>query len=532
MKYLFSLIFICTLPLCFSQSSAQILDMNDVKLRLRDEGVIFNNELANIPGYEVPKGSGRNAIYAGAFWFAGIDQNGILRNACARYNIGKDFFSGPYSNNGSYNDPVYLSAYNNSIWTVSNWEIQYHISNFNQIGYVLPNGIANWPGNGVQSLGVVENLAPFVDVDGDNIYQPMNGDYPDIRGDNASYIIMNDAAGIHTESGGEPMGIEIHLMVYQYVSLDYLNSTSFINLRVFNRGNYSFNNFRTGFWMDGDIGFYGDDYIGCDSTRNVIYCFNGDNTDEDNGGALGYGLNPPSIGVVSLTNPISTAGYYSSASVFPAGEPTNAIEFWNALNARGQNGTHWVYGGTGYSGSSGATTTPTNFMYSGNPYTSSGWTESGNLNPPGDRRSIFSLDSVEFNSNQMICNDFAIVYSRLGNNLENVQGVINLADSVKQFFDSQIALNCNQVTAGIESSEFNKYTFYPNPSSGQLTFSPNEQWTEYSIEVTDISGKLVYSSEYKTNEPVQIDMHTNQGVYILSIKVLDDVYTERIVISK
>lgn len=529
MKQLIYLTFYFTSFTCISQSSSQILDYNNVKLFLRDEGVIFNSEVTNVAGYEVPNGSGRKAIYAGAFWFAGYDQNGVLRNACATYNSGHDFFSGPYSNNNSYSDPNYLSSYSDAIWTVNNWEIQNHISNFAQTGYVMPNGIVNWPGNGISSLGTSQNLAPFVDLDGDNIYEPQIGEYPDIRGDIASYIIMNDAKGIHTESGGEPMGIEIHLMVYEFLSSDYINSTSFMNLRVFNRGNNNFSNFRTGFWIDGDIGFYGDDYTGCDSTRNLMYFYNGDNNDEDQGGTLGYGLDPPSLGFVSLTNPLSSSGHYSSSSVYPNSTPQSPLEFWYSLNARSQDGTHWVYGGEGYPGSIGATTIPSNFMFSGNPYTSTGWTEGSNS--ASDRRTIVALDSVQFDSGQVICNDFAIIYSRIGNNLENVQGVIDLADSVKLFFDAQSEFNCSQVVAGIEENSEEAFNVFPNPNNGEFTIVPNKNWNIFSVEITDLSGRIIQSEKYTSNSTVHLDLKEEKGMFFLTMTNDEKQYSARIIVS-
>ena len=40
-------------------------------------------------------------------------------------------------------------------------------------------------------------------------------------------------------------------------------------------------------------GNYQDDYVGCDVSRGLGYAYNGDALDETNGGAQGYGENPP-----------------------------------------------------------------------------------------------------------------------------------------------------------------------------------------------------------------------------------------------
>lgn len=74
-----------------------------------------------------------------------------------------------------------------------------------------------------------------------------------------------------------------------------------------------------------------------------------------------------------------------------------------------------------------------------------------NQNIASDRRGLMVLESMNFNANQSDCMDFAILYGRSGNNLENVQTVINLADSAKLFFESQTLFNCNQATLAVNS---------------------------------------------------------------------------------
>ena len=75
-------------------------------------------------------------------------------------------------------------------------EINNHILNYQSPGYIIPNDILNWPAHGDttlgNSLGMLPYIAPFIDVDNDDIYNPSQGDYPCIKGDEAVYIVMND----------------------------------------------------------------------------------------------------------------------------------------------------------------------------------------------------------------------------------------------------------------------------------------------------------------------------------------------------
>jgi|LauGreDrversion4_2_1035121.scaffolds.fasta_scaffold1298218_1 hypothetical protein len=82
----------------------------------------------------------------------------------------------------------------------------------------------------------------------------------------ASYVILNDDS-IHTESNGNSLGVEVHIMIYQYASTDFLNNTTFLNFREFNRGIHSYNNFKVAMYVDADLGCYGDDFVGCDSSK-------------------------------------------------------------------------------------------------------------------------------------------------------------------------------------------------------------------------------------------------------------------------
>lgn len=497
----------------FAQNS--VLDYNNVSALVGSSGVQFSNTQSSIAAYEVPKGSGLKTIYAAAFWFAGIDQNGVLRNSNPKYTPASDVFTGPYSTTSSYSDPQYFSKYQYSNWYVTNYDIVNHIQNYMQPGYVVPASIANWPGNGDLALGVANNLAPFIDVDGDNIYNPMLGDHPDIRGDVATYVIMNDASAVHTETGGESMGIEVHLMFYQYISDDFLNNTTFINMRVFNRGAYTYENFKVGLYMDADLGNYADDYFGSYSSKNLVYIYNADSDDENNAGSPGYGINPPCMGVTSLNTNFSSAGYYTSAINYPYNDPSSANEVWNVMNARWNNGTPWA----------------SNFPLDGNPYTGTGTTEVGLSNPGGDRRMVMNFDSVQMFPGGSLCEDFAILYNRGNDNLHSVQTVIDLADSVKLFYDNQLEYNCNQVTASITENTADQFIIYPNPNTGNFSIKPSENMEAFELVISDPSGRVLQRERYGKDEIVGVDLKDYKGICFVSVISNNSILTQRVIIN-
>lgn len=68
----------------------------------------------------------------------------------------------------------------------------YHQNNRASSGYQPIEVIANWPAHGDVSKGQAYYLAPFVDNNNDGDYNPLDGDYPKIKGQQAIYYIYND----------------------------------------------------------------------------------------------------------------------------------------------------------------------------------------------------------------------------------------------------------------------------------------------------------------------------------------------------
>ncbi len=88
-----------------SQITIDHLDFNNVSATILDEGALFYSQPTGLPGYEIPKSSGIKAIYFSSLWMAGIDENGMIRNACFK-SIGNDYFSGPFSSVNVYLDTI------------------------------------------------------------------------------------------------------------------------------------------------------------------------------------------------------------------------------------------------------------------------------------------------------------------------------------------------------------------------------------------------------------------------------------------
>ena len=318
---------------CYAPSSSAYLEINNVRALINNSSDMWW-DLQGSPRYEVPKGSGKTALFAGSVWIGGIDQNGQLHVAAQRFRQdGIDFWSGPLTTSGN-NFPttnVETCLEYNKIYTVTRKEVKTFRNWFNTPvsqrdslfpNYFVPQSIINWPAHGDVANNYPNYLAPFFDNNADGIYNPDNGDYPnfdldgtvsckDIPGSNKSILygdvalwwVFNDKGNIHTETGGDALGIEVHAQAFAYLTNDDdINNTTFYNYEVYNSSANSYNNTYFGQWTDADLGWPDDDYIGCDVNRGLGYLYSADNFD-GSGQPNTYGAYPPAVGIDFLKGP-------------------------------------------------------------------------------------------------------------------------------------------------------------------------------------------------------------------------------------
>ncbi|MDD3688055.1 MAG: hypothetical protein PHE56_15000, partial [Bacteroidales bacterium] len=301
--------------LVFSQTF-DYLDRNMIKATVNSDGTLFNylTGAEFSPGFEVPNGLGIHSIFYAGLFIGGIDENSVLRLS-GYYFADKDFVFGPIANN--YSGDEFKSKYNR-VWLVNLSDLEYHYYHFNEPGYVMPEVIENWPAHGNTNNGEAADLAPFYDVNKNGFYDPQNGDFPMIRGDQAIYFIANDAGG-QQASGGLKTGFEVHGMVYCLNPSvgSVLQQTVFVNYRLINRSNHDYANFYTGMMCDFDLGNVTNDLIGSDSVLNMMYVYNSVEVDSVNASfnINGYPYSPAQ-GAMILSHPASSIygefGYINS----------------------------------------------------------------------------------------------------------------------------------------------------------------------------------------------------------------------------
>jgi hypothetical protein len=299
-------------------NSSGYLDLNNIRARINPAGNHFNFDSAQ---FEAPKGSGKTSVFANALWIGGLDSERKIHLAAEQYQMGfshdhwtmHDFWAGPVSDSAAYTKDFDYTW--NYLWKIDRDEIEYHRNHFWERGYVPIKNILTWPAHGDTTLGQAFGLAPFVDRNGNGLYEPFDGDYPQIRGDQALFFIFNDDRNKHTETHGKKMKVEIHGMAYAFNQPNdtAFSNTIFFHYRIINRSAIVYSDTYLGVFTDIDIGYPKDDYYGCDVERGMYYGYNGKAVDGA-GQSYAYGENPPAQGVVILAGPRLDADGYDNPS--------------------------------------------------------------------------------------------------------------------------------------------------------------------------------------------------------------------------
>lgn len=318
------------------------LDINNVRASILNGGDLWW-DLQN-GGYQVPKAapgtSGPMSLFSGAIWLGGVDNAGTIKVAAQTYRqTGNDFWPGPLSSTGSTDASTCLAW--DKIFKINKQDVKNYINWFDQgsIGTNPVNAsamdvILNWPATGPDG----QPMAPYYDANGNGVYDPYAGDYPDfwlgdgsrpagqstcdaeLQGDQVLYWVFNDKGNAHTETGGPGIGMEIRAQAFAFQTDDEINDMTFYKYTMINKSSFRLDSTYFGVYVDSEIGSGSDDYVGCDVGLGLGYSFNGDMVDDNPpAGQIPYGINPPAIGLDFFEGPLADPnGVDDSPSTRPA----------------------------------------------------------------------------------------------------------------------------------------------------------------------------------------------------------------------
>lgn len=499
--------------------NSKALDINNINARVFSDGSLFNNSLLgrNIEhsagaSFFVPDGNtSKSTIYKGNIWIGAKDvADNLFVSAETFYdNI---FSYGPITNN--YLDENYINRYNR-VWEVSKSEIAYHINNYYNSGYIIPENITSWPGNGEGNESDI--IAPYCDVNMNGVYDPENGDYPAIRGDKALFFVFNDISDRNTVDFGDGLGLEIKAMAFAYSDTmdEDLRNTIFISYEISNLSPNNYSNTYFGVFNDMDLGYGADDYMGFDSVFSMMYAYNGKAIDGPNAEAFN-GI-PPVQGSMLLNHTASKFISFESSNSTIIGHPSTNENFYNYLLGNKFNGLPITYGENGLNDNNPIAS----YMFSGYPELNSGWSELDVGNIAGDRRGILSYGPFNLNSGNKVCFDIAYPYA-FDNSATTPQGSLPLlrqrAQNIKTFYDAQ-EFECGFKDVSIKEFDIidnNNYTLYPNPNRGSFSIRSQEKILDSRIEIYSIIGNKIYAKNISSFNQY-ITLNIASGVYTYRI---------------
>jgi hypothetical protein len=570
---------------CSAANGKTFLEFNNVRALIHTGGNLWQITGQNFQVYEVPKGSGIHALFTSALWLGGVDINGQLKLAAVRYRQGQDYWTGPLSQDEAEITSAICQKYDRH-FVVTQDEVRefdgWYNAGLNDIAngtntqeeqypdYEIPLSILEWPAHGDPALGQDYYLAPFYDRDGDGNYNPANGDYPwyDINkeldcsvdrtvtlyGDQTIWWVMNDKGNIHTESGSEPLGMEIRCQAFAFATNDEINNMTFYNYELVNRSTQTLYETYFGVFIDDALGNPNDDYVGCDVSRGLAYAYNGSDVDVDFGGWKGYGAHPPAVGIDFFEGPyedddgidnplvenyveaLSTNGipypglgigygdgvvdnerlgmrrflYYNNVGGGgnPAQtDPISGQDYYNYMTGFWKDNSPHVYGGTGHIASTGANpsvlskymfpgdTDPVGWGTNGIPQPL--WTEESAGTPPYDRRFCQSAGPFILKPGAVNNITTGICWARAGEGdpFESVKVLQTADDKAQALFD-----NCFKILEGPHAPEISIqemeneliFSLYNHPTSNNL----DEDYEEVDPFIVNVDNNPNFDGKY------------------------------------
>lgn len=509
---------------CTVGTAAAKLDVNNVEATLIASGDFWWDR--NSAGYFIPKTSGTQlgvaTIFAGGLWLAGFDPGGNLKTAAQTYGANDgdtDWWPGPLDPQGGITSSSNCQDFNR-LWEITQAEVAAHQADFEADGDIdgpIPQNILAWPGqsnpespsaNGFSLPN--QELAPFVDRNGNGIYEPKAGDYPSFIGDQALWWVFNDEGGgaIHNTTMGIPIRAEIHAMAYAFQGQndENLANTTFYDFKISNRALEDIDSTYVSLWVDTDLGCHVDDHIGCLSSEKMAFVYNDDNQDGQpgctcDGGTTTYCENIPVTGIKVLNGPKNSEGedvgfssfvYFNNEGPYGAIEPLFDLEYYRFMSGSWRDGTPLTYGGDGYN--TDPTAQPYPYVFDGNPADTNAWSKCQEWLPAYESRMLISSGPFKLQPGgstsitYAVMTNFNVLYP-----CPDITPLVEMGDEIEEVYNTLSP--SNDVFALASATQF-----YPNPLTKEGKLVVNGGLLE-SVRLFNADGRVVREYlDLKTNE--------------------------------
>ena len=408
----------------------------------------------------------------------------------------------------------------------------------------------NWP---------VDLGAPFYDLDNDGIYEPdADGDgvkwnslideKPGIaNADQVIWCVFNDLDEIKVKfvAGSKPIGLEIQLTAWTYSApKEKYGQIVFKKYKVINKSGEEIKEMYLSQWSDPDIGYYGNDFVGCDTLLNIGFGYNAFATDDD---FKSFGLPPAAVGYDILQGPLidgiagedqnkngiddvmdfgevnfqkvgpgkinlamTTFGWFGIGDYLgdPAlGEYDGTLQFYNMM--RGYKNTSDIENPTPWKLGNIDSNITTKYPLSGDPVIGIGDIDGkDNYNSPGDRRMLITSGPFDLANNETQEIIIAIVGGLGYDNLSSISDMKNNDKVAQIMYDKQ-------------------FTNVPQtPFEPQVVIKPFEnkiliEWGSDQAEVDELENPTHGNFEFEGYNVYQFSKPSGKDIELIKIATFD-----------
>lgn len=483
----------------------------------------------------------------------GKNENDELVGIWSRYGLNNPLFPGPLFTSVADSN-LQRDKYNRSYYVTSQMISDHvgHILTYGNPNYGMPNGIRYWPANGNTANGESAKIAEFIDINGNEIYEPHLGEFPKIYGDECLLTVYHQP---DIDSLGNNLEVHRYLFSYNCDTNEVLKNTLFCNVKYINRGN-DLHDVYVGSFIDYDMGYSGDDFVGTHVGLGMIYGYNGDSFDETNGGQIGFQDSIPALGQllllgskqenngvddvigVQLGESINGVGfgdgiidneyytlessyYMTNSGVFPHTDGLNTAQFYYNLQGLASDGTPQVVGAVGPYTLTGQSD-PDFYATGGIPHAND-FSEVSAGNASGDRRMLSGSGSGVLAAGDTLNYLSAYILSFGSQNDPNGPSVGQLfvdAQKVKDYFTNN-DLGCGKsfdisdASLSVKPVKTLDFLMYPNPFNQTLNIQ-HDFIGNVDLSIRNLNGQEVLNqTNIASVHTLSLDL--NAGIYFVEL---------------
>lgn len=390
------------------------LNINNLSTVIKNDGISDIDKDEKNSGLVYPKGSGKTAVYISGFlWgcYIGSDPQARVGGSAYRSSMkaGKIISPGVAESPELPKNRIYRvrpDVYPGGPSVDLSMEANDEKVSQSAIREQYEKDWTEWP---------AADGAPYIDKNKNGQYDPAS-DVPGVAGANQTiWYVANDIDAQQSVYlyGTNPCGVELQVTMWAYSQTGALGNMFFRKYKMINKSTNALRDVYVSMWSDVDLGNSSDDFVGCDTTLSLGFCYNANAAD-----ATYSPLPPPAVGFDFFQGPMvkgiegqdlnkngvddaadyankdgmkvgpgyinlpMTSFYYfarGDASVTDPtqGDPQGATQFYNFFQGKiGLTGKYFVDPNTQLN---------TTYVMAGDPQTRKGWVD-GQVLPAGDRR--------------------------------------------------------------------------------------------------------------------------------------------------